>query len=563
VRFVALATDYDGTLASDGRVSDATLAALRNFRQSGRKVILVTGRVLSDLETVFSNFELFDWVVAENGAVLYNPSTREKHVLAPPPSAALVDALRRRGVQPLETGDAIVATQRPHETVVLQAIRDLGLEMQVIFNKSAVMVLPSGVNKRTGLAAALEPMTLSEHEVVGVGDAENDHAFLRACECAVAVANAHPAIKEEADYTTQADDGAGVAELIDLILANQLAGRVASHSVPLGREGEREVSIPAFGSSLLVTGASASGKSTFIAGLLEVLIARRYQLCVIDPEGDYENLANTITLGDERHPPSAEAVMQTLQKPSSSVVVNLIGVQLTERPAFFESLLPRLQEMRLRTGRPHWIVADEAHHLIGSDWAPASPELATQLQNLILVTVHPDHVSPVALQAVDAVAAIGEHADEAIREFAKGRGIEGPPVEGSLESGQVFIWFPGTGDLRRVDIHLAHADRQRHKRKYSHGDLGEDRSFYFRGPKNKLNLRANNLMMFLQIADGVDDDTWLHHLRRGDYSRWMRERIKDDDLAGEIAQYENGSLGPRLSRERIKAAIEQRYTAPA
>ena len=48
----------------------------------------------------------------------------------------------------------------------------------MIFNKGAVMILPSGVNKATGLAAALEELGLSPHNVVGVGDAENDHAFL-------------------------------------------------------------------------------------------------------------------------------------------------------------------------------------------------------------------------------------------------------------------------------------------------------------------------------------------------------------------------------------------------
>ena len=376
MRYLALATDYDGTLAHDGRVSDGTLDAIRSLRQSGRKVILVTGRVLSDLEAVFSHFELLDSVVAENGAVLYNPSTREKQPLAGPPPQAFVEELRRRGVQPLETGDAIVATRHPQETTVLETIRDLGLEWQVIFNKGAVMVLPSGINKRTGLCAALEAMALSEHEVVGVGDAENDHAFLRSCECAVAVANAHPAIRETAAFTTQGDHGAGVAELIGLILNNQLDRRVPSrHWIPLGREGDRDVCVPAFGSTLLVTGTSGSGKSTFVAGLLETLIERRYQICLIDPEGDYEGFPNTITIGDEKRPPSGDRVMQILHPPASSVVVNLIGIPVAERPAFFAGLLPRLQEMRQRTGRPHWIVADEAHHMVGSAWAPASLEL--------------------------------------------------------------------------------------------------------------------------------------------------------------------------------------------
>lgn len=337
MRYLALATDYDGTLAQGGRVSDDTLDAIRRLRQSGRKVILISGRVLSDLETVFSHFELFDSVVAENGAVLYTPSTREKQALAPPPHEGLVAELRRPWRPAPRNRRRHRGYLAPQETAVLESIRELGLEMQVIFNKGAVMVLPSGINKRSGLCAALEALALSEHEVVGIGDAENDHAFLRSCECAVAVANAHPAIKETADFTTRGDHGAGAVELIDLIVANQLDGRIPNrHWVPLGREDGREVCVPASGSTLLVAGTSGSGKSTFIAGLL-----------------------------------------------------------------------PRLQEMRQRTGRPHWIIADGAHHMLGADWAPASPELANQLQNLILITVHPDHVSPVALKAVDGLVSIG------------------------------------------------------------------------------------------------------------------------------------------------------------
>jgi len=183
--------------------------------------------------------------------------------------------------------------------------------------------------------------------------------------------------------------------------------------------------------------------------------------------------------------------------------------------------------------------------------------------NLILVTVHPEHVSPVALKAVDGVVAIGAQFDQAAQEFARVRGLEMPEMAGKLESGQAFVWFPGSGEVHRVDVRLAHAERQRHKRTYAHGDLGEHRSFYFRGPKNKLNLRANNLAMFLHLAEGVDDDTWLHHLRRGQYSQWMREKIKDNELADEVAGYEQQSLSPRESRERIRSIIEKRYTAPA
>jgi len=340
MRYVVLASDYDGTLAHDGAVPEEIVHALERFRQSGRKLILLTGRVLADLQSVFPRSDLFDCIVAENGAVLYKPGTHESQVLAPPPKQSFLDALKQRGV-PIGVGDAIVATWHPQETAVLEIIRDLGLELQVIFNKGAVMVLPSGINKRSGLDAALDVLGISEHNVVGVGDAENDHAFLEFCECSVAVANAHPAVKDTADFTTKADHGTGAEELIEMILKDDLAEQCPPRrAIPVGREGKSYICVPAYGSSLLVSGASASGKSTLTAGLLEILIERRYQVCLIDPEGDYEGFLGTVTVGDEKHPPAIDEILQILQKRASQIIVNLIGIAVAERPAFFARLLP-------------------------------------------------------------------------------------------------------------------------------------------------------------------------------------------------------------------------------
>jgi HAD superfamily hydrolase (TIGR01484 family) len=216
----AIASDYDGTLAQDGRVSETTLAALRRFKETGRRLLLVTGRVLPDLKAVFPDCALFDKIVVENGALLYTPASEEERLLAPAPPAEFADRLRALGVAPLSLGRCIVATWEPNETKVLQAVRDLGLELEIIFNKGAVMVLPSGVNKATGLVAALADLGLSPRNVIGVGDAENDHALLRACGTGAAVANALPMLKDAADIVLDKARGDGVAELIDRVLAN-------------------------------------------------------------------------------------------------------------------------------------------------------------------------------------------------------------------------------------------------------------------------------------------------------------------------------------------------------
>jgi HAD superfamily hydrolase (TIGR01484 family) len=139
---LALATDYDGTIAHHGLVDESTIEALSRFKASGRRLVLVTGRDLSDLRRVFADLDLFDRIVAENGALLYDPTADAEQVLTPAPPQLFIERLRQRGVSPLSVGRSIVATWHPNETTVLEVIQELGLELQIIFNKGAVMVLP-------------------------------------------------------------------------------------------------------------------------------------------------------------------------------------------------------------------------------------------------------------------------------------------------------------------------------------------------------------------------------------------------------------------------------------
>ena len=228
IQYLALAADYDGTLVSAGRVSAEVEGALGELRSSGRRAVVVTGRTLAELGAACPNLELFDYAVLENGGVLYDPSTRKMTMLGPPVSLELARALERRGVGPVITGRVILSTRRPHEVVVEEVIRDLGLETRIIFNGNAVMVLPSGVDKGSGLEAAFREMELSGHEVVGVGNGENDHAFLEICGCSVAVANADAAIKASVDFCTVGSNGTGVTELIEELITTDLS-RHAPH----------------------------------------------------------------------------------------------------------------------------------------------------------------------------------------------------------------------------------------------------------------------------------------------------------------------------------------------
>lgn len=220
--FTLLATDYDGTLAHDGVVDDNTVDALGRLRASGRKLLLVTGRHLPDLSSIFPRLDIFDRVIVENGGVLYNPHTREEKLLCGPADPRLVASLRARHI-PFDVGRTVIATWRPYDSAVQAAIRDLGLEMQVIFNKESVMVLPSGVDKGTALERSLDELAVSLHQVISVGDAENDLSFLQISGCSAAVANALPSVKEQADIVVAKPRGAGVTELIDWLIGDDLA----------------------------------------------------------------------------------------------------------------------------------------------------------------------------------------------------------------------------------------------------------------------------------------------------------------------------------------------------
>jgi hypothetical protein len=139
---------------------------------------------------------------------------------------------------------------------------------------------------------------------------------------------------------------------------------------------------------------------------------------------------------------------------------------------------------------------------------------------------------------------------------------EVPPA---LDTGTALLWHKSANSPPTlVRVEPSRTERRRHLRKYAEGELPEDRSFYFRGPEGKLNLRAQNLIQFMDLGDGVDDDTWLHHLKRNEVSRWLREGIKDEPLAAQAAAIErNLQLDAKASRRKMRELIEATYTLPA
>ncbi len=429
MRYCAIALDFDGTIAHDSVVPAHVVDGLRRLKATGRTLLLVTGRELPELLAIFPEIGIFDRVVAENGAVLYRPASGEAQDLGDPPPPALVALLRQRGV-PISVGDTIIATVEPYESTVLRSIHDLGLEHPVIFNKGAVMILPPGINKASGLAVALRELGLSARNVVAVGDAENDHALFEAAEYAVAVANAVPTLQASSDRVTAAPRGDGVLEVIADLIESDLAHSPPTRSrraIILGRDANgAELRIPAAGVSMLVTGAPRSGKSSFTRRVLERLCTIGYQTCVLDSRGEYLDFKPAVVFGTHEVAPDPFDILTALDKPDLQAVVCLAAVPATKRARFFAEFNLELRALRERTGRPHWLVLDEAHELLPKDGGRPAVD-GVLAENTLYVTSDAANLAPGIAERVDIVAARGAAAHQALEAFARVLSLPAPP----------------------------------------------------------------------------------------------------------------------------------------
>jgi len=557
MHFLALAVDYDGTIAENGSVPPQVCASLTTLKNSGRKLLLVTGRELQALKHHFPHLDLFDLVVAENGALLYDPVTDTEELIAEPASMDLVSRLRGKGVSPLSVGRSVIATWHPWEEAVINSIRELGLELQMTFNKDAIMVLPPGVNKASGLAAALRTLGICELNVVGVGDAENDHSFLSICGCSAAVSNAIDSIKASADVCLSLDHGRGVCELVDMLLEKDAT------LVPIERIGlelgqtldAHKVWMPAE-SVLLVIGNSGSGKSSYVTWLTERMVQAHQGFCIIDPEGDYLTLEDAVTVGGLTVPPTTEESVHHLLQAQLNVVVSALALDPPARIQLFGEMLPFIQDLRRVSGRPYWLIVDEAHYMLPhcAVWPPGF------LGNMgaIIVAVDFDQVCPAVLEGVNVLVTLGSTARELVEQFAKRIQRRCPDFpERSPGPEYACLW-----DLRNdKEVVLLNQLRptqkhHRHSGKYVAGDVGAWHAFRF----STLCQSASNLTEFLSLSTRLEDTALRGYMNAGDFSKWFREIIRDDVLANKTHQVEtDATLAPKEALTQISHLVHSRY----
>jgi hydroxymethylpyrimidine pyrophosphatase-like HAD family hydrolase len=571
VKLMALAIDYDGTIAVDGRFDPSVRDAIGSARQQGIAVILATGRRMDDLREAAQDLNCFDAVVAENGAVLDFPASGRHVVLGRTPNAAFVDELRRRGVAHV-AGEVVVETDAANAAAAIETVRQLQQPLTLAFNRGRLMLLPQAIAKSTGLRQALKALRLSIHNTVGVGDAENDHDLLDVCEVGVAVAWGSPALREVADDVIDGSGPSAVAAYIRRIVAQPrlLPAQMGRRWLLLGRQHRGElVSLAVRGRTIMIAGEPGTGKS-WLAGLLcEQLILQDYSLCIIDPEGDYQSLnglPGVLMLGGDDPPPRARDLVRTLRHPGISVVVDLSRMAHHLRSDYLRSVLPLLNTLRRTTGLPHKILLDEAHYCLGAGNAVLFDR---QLGGYILITYRVSALDPAIRDSADAVVMITRETDPqevaALLQMCRPRpcNTSGLEVFGALGTNEAAL-LPGAeesqGQVRRFQMAPRLTSHVRHRSKYLDMPVPEGQAFVFRSDGH-LGPRVRTLREFITLLAGAPAMEIHGHLQRHDFSRWIDDVFSDHGLATRIRALEGdaSTRDPHDIAADIAQAIRARY----
>lgn len=571
MKFGVLALDYDGTIARDGVLDPSVRAAIAEVRARGIAVVIVTGRILAELEQVAGDLHFVDAVVAENGAVLWfaNGHTRQ---IAYSTSTQFLRELGRRGLQ-YKAGQCVVELDATAAPEVLAIIRQLELPLVLLFNRGRLMVLPQAVSKGAGLREALATLRMSTHNAIAIGDAENDHDLLASCELGVAVSWGSLLLQESADEILHGDGPATVAGYIRGAAENLRLPpeKIGQHRLTLGTaEDGHELTLAVRGLNTLISGEPRSGKS-WVAGLMcEQLILQGYSVCMIDPEGDYrtlETLPGVVVFGGEDPPPELPDLARVLRHPDMSVVIDLSHASYAEKMNYLKSLLPMLAAIRRSTGLPHRIVIDEAHYFLHEPGVGELLDLSLEAYTLITYRLADLPITlRNALECVIVKRTTSWQEQEALNEMVRARSGCGT-VTANLASLQLdeAVLLPGMQEsggkcvkfklLPRLTSHV------RHKAKYLDMQLLVDQGFWFADGAAAEAGPARSLKEFLERLPGIPHAVLAAHAYRGDFSRWIADVFHDHALASEIRKMEQrfrlGHL--RGLAESIAKLVEERY----
>jgi hydroxymethylpyrimidine pyrophosphatase-like HAD family hydrolase len=568
-----LACDYDGTTAVNGKLVPEVAAALRAARAQGLVTLLVTGRVLPDLHAAQVDWTAFDAVVAENGAIVWLPGRDRTFHLGSPPPAHFLGELRARGV-PFHAGAVVLGTADRHAGELLDVVRRLGIDGQLAFNREALMLLPTGVDKAAGVRRALEELGRSERNLIAFGDAENDLPLLALAEVGVAARGAVPSVAAAADERLSHPGGAGVAHYIEALLTRDaVAPTPPRRQIVLGHDDRGPVTLPGSGTSVMISGDARTGKS-WLAGLVaEQLLDAGYRLSVLDPEGDHLCLGRrprVLVLGHDLPLPAPAAVPPLLAEKGLSVVLSVATLPQQEKLAYARELLDAIAPVQTASGVPHWIVVDEAHYFFHQG-APSCRHAATRAGTFLFVTYRPSLIAPEVYASVQAHLVMRTAIDEE-RYFVTALLRSRHPA--GLAEDAVLRGIGGThvgllrcdGDAARWTIFAPQARltaQAHHGRKYADQPVPADKAFRFLYADGAAPTVARSVAELYAAIRRVPAASLRHHLASGDFSRWAADVLGDGALAQGLRKLEETArAGGTTHREEILAHLADRYFVP-
>jgi hydroxymethylpyrimidine pyrophosphatase-like HAD family hydrolase/DNA-binding NarL/FixJ family response regulator len=580
---IVLACDLDGTLAEAGKIDAQTWECLRLARNAGLTLILVTGRTLDRISAEFSFDELCEAIVAENGAVLHFPRRDRISLPFGKLDASFLQRMESQGI-PLERGLAIAATWVPHDEGVLRALREVRSGAVVEYNRDAVMILPPGASKGTGLLAALQELSYSIHNVAACGDAENDRSLLEVAELGIAVANAQPALKNHADIVLAQPDGAGIRSLIQDMIAGKVPGRSTrlERRLALGyRMSGAPVHLDPFvlvENNLGIFGSSGSGKS-WLAGLLaEKMLKQRYQVCIIDPEGDYRGLGaspHTLLLGGPQVAlPPVEDVLNISEWNNISLVLDLSMYALQKRQEYVTDFLRALRGLRGRRGRPHFFLVDEIQSFCPLEGGPLTELLLDAMRwgGFCLISYRLSQVAPELLAALDHMLVTRLNLPEELKALRPHLdryegGEETLDEVHTLSKGLAFLYLDPTrtgnsdgAPVIKLKVGSRVIRHVRHLQKYLRAPMPEAKRFFFhRRDGRPLGRSAASLWEFREALTDIPEDSLRYHLERGDFEQWLCEIMHDEELARRVHKIASHQLEAASLRTALLEVVIERY----
>jgi len=411
------------------------------------------------------------------------------------------------------------------------------------------MVLPAGVTKGSGLLAAARELNVSIHNVVAIGDAENDLSLLETAELGVAVANAVPSVRQRADLVLDYPAAQGVVSLLD--------GHIVDGTEPFvprrrslcigGFLDGTPVKIPAAQANVLIQGDSGAGKSHLAGLLIEQWIRYGYSVLVLDVEGDYHGLTvlpNVVLLDGPRRPENQE-LLGLLRQRSLSVIIDLSHVESGDRAAYLRQLSSVIDAERAAWGMPHWVVFDEAHVSLGVGGIMDGLVRPAD-KGYLFVTYRPEELRSDAAAAMDVTLSIRRS-----------------PEGDSPTTRSATIRLANSLD-RPFVVSSRRTPHVRHWHKYLSTPLPADQWFHFLDEGGTRIASADTMATFLHCLRTVDSSVIGLHLSKGDFSRWLIGSLQDRQLAAIAAAIERDVLAHRTlelqrARARLLSAIEAFY----